>query len=80
MLKALRDFSLGEEIITRDAVISSEAISKLPRGRIDVLKAQRFVEEVTDEQIEGLVATHLELTKRVETIEEMLAKPKRKAA
>lgn len=51
MLAALRDFSLGDQILTRGDPISPELQATLPLGRIETLKAQRYVQEITAESV-----------------------------
>lgn len=50
MLIALRDMSVGEHVVRKGDHLSAEVQSALPPGRVEALKAQRFVEEITDEQ------------------------------
>ena len=70
MLVALRDFSLGEEVIDKGTCISPEAQASLPAGRVEVLKTHRFVEEVSDGyDLRGLVAA---LEARVTKLEHKL--------
>ena len=51
MLTALRGFSLGDTVVARGDSISSELQSQLPSGRLEVLKSQRYVEEITAESV-----------------------------
>lgn len=50
MLIALRDMSLGDHVLERGEAITAEMQAMLPAGRVESLKAQRWVEEISDEQ------------------------------
>lgn len=80
MLVALRNMSLGDEVFQRGDAIPRELQEHLPPGRVETLKAQRYLEELTDEHELGRALDAL--TKRVEAMERKLDSPakKRKAA
>lgn len=50
MLIALRDFSIGPHAIVRGESITADQQALLPVGRLESLKAQRYAEEISDEQ------------------------------
>ena len=71
MLTAQRKFSLGSEALNRGDAISAELQASLPPGRLETLKAQRYIEEVTSETVLSRAVDDLE--RRIERLE----KPRR---
>ena len=70
MLAALRDFSLDSAVISRGDLIPLDIQDRLPQGRVESLKAQRYVREITSEsELSKQVA---QLTERVEKLEARL--------
>lgn len=72
MLIALRDVSIGDEVVKRGDRVTAAIQAILPPGRIEALKSQRVVEEITDET--SLARELAELTERVAALETALAR------
>lgn len=75
MLIALREMSIGDDVVCKGDVITPELQKVLPPGRIESLKNQRWVEEITDEQkvaraVDDIVGTVLG---RLKTLEDRVA-------
>lgn len=78
MLIALRDISIGEREFKQGDTIDAEAQRALPRGRLEQLKSQRRIEEISDE---ADIAKAVEaLAKRVAALEASAPKAKAKTA
>lgn len=61
MLIALRDFSVKEHVVKAGDPITAETQALLPPGRVNALKAVRFVEEIPtsgDEHMDSMLAEY----------------------
>jgi uncharacterized small protein (DUF1192 family) len=71
MLIALRDMSIGDDIVQRGDVVTAAQQDTLPAGRVESLKRNRWVEEISDEQrVAQAVAGMFE---RISVLEERIA-------
>ncbi len=59
-LVALKDMSLGDALVERGQEISRELQQGLPPGRVESLKAQRFVEELPEDSANARAIRKLE--------------------
>lgn len=77
MLIAIKPMSIGPHKVERGDQITAELQSALPPGRVEALKAQRFVEEISDEQriaraVGDVLARISKLEERIDGLERKL--------